>query len=234
MYNCFDCVVLSCRQILGSEPTRILYQRGRLLSLEWFRQHGAGYISSLSSVPHGLETPSNRTAKAHSYRDISSRKLVGFPFTLNCFLANKNSVCIVSVLRIVSFDFTTLEDVTYVSVKPAVWSSVEQSVGIICACLPTLRPLVRTLYGSSKNSSGERCSTTPESSNGGSFPLHGSSGDEENIVGIARPSCVQKPLERESASLGSAQGDSGGRGSWLQEHHRDEAERQIPRPISFA
>jgi hypothetical protein len=28
------------------------------------------------------------------------------------------------------------------------WSSIEQSVAILCGCLPTLRPLFRRLYGS--------------------------------------------------------------------------------------
>lgn len=64
-------------------------------------------------------------------------------------LLMQTSVCVVSVLRITSFDFGTLDNFTYVNVIPSTWSSIEQSVGIICACLPTLRPLLRLLYGSS-------------------------------------------------------------------------------------
>ncbi|KAJ6067411.1 uncharacterized protein N7446_004448 [Penicillium canescens] len=58
-------------------------------------------------------------------------------------------VCVVSILRIVSFDLSDVNDPTYTSIDPSTWSSVEQSLGIICACLPTLRPLIRRLLGSS-------------------------------------------------------------------------------------
>ncbi|KAJ5970944.1 uncharacterized protein N7479_000862 [Penicillium vulpinum] len=59
-------------------------------------------------------------------------------------------VCIVSILRIVSVKSAVIPDPTYTSLVPATWSTVEQSVGIICACLPTLRPLFRRFYGATK------------------------------------------------------------------------------------
>ncbi|KAJ5816708.1 hypothetical protein N7447_008941 [Penicillium robsamsonii] len=62
-------------------------------------------------------------------------------------------VCIVSILRIISFESAVVSDPTYTSISPATWSSVEQSMGIICACLPTLRPLFRRFYGSSRAAS---------------------------------------------------------------------------------
>lgn len=41
-----------------------------------------------------------------------------------------------------------LQDETYTNVEPAIWTVVEQSLGITCACLPTLRPLFgRLLFG---------------------------------------------------------------------------------------
>lgn len=55
-----------------------------------------------------------------------------------------------SILRIVTFDSANITDATYTSIDSATWSSVEQSVAIICACLPTLRPLFRQLYGGSQ------------------------------------------------------------------------------------
>lgn len=63
------------------------------------------------------------------------------------------SVCIVSILRITAFNKSDPKDPTYTSIDTAMWSSIEQSVGIICACLPALRPLFRRLYGSSTHSS---------------------------------------------------------------------------------
>ncbi|KAL2854877.1 hypothetical protein BJY01DRAFT_243527 [Aspergillus pseudoustus] len=50
-------------------------------------------------------------------------------------------VCIVSLLRIVSFSRSNRSDPTFTQIDSSTWSSVEQGVGIVCACLPTLRPL---------------------------------------------------------------------------------------------
>ncbi|KAJ5668492.1 uncharacterized protein N7477_007062, partial [Penicillium maclennaniae] len=59
-------------------------------------------------------------------------------------------VVVASILRVTSFDFHTFDDPTYVNAMPSTWSSIEQSVGIICACLPTLRPLLRSWSGNPK------------------------------------------------------------------------------------
>lgn len=61
-------------------------------------------------------------------------------------------MCVVSILRIVAFDSSNQDDPTYTTINTAMWSSVEQSLGIICACLPTLRPLFRQLYDASQYS----------------------------------------------------------------------------------
>ncbi|KAL4901292.1 hypothetical protein BDW74DRAFT_84770 [Aspergillus multicolor] len=52
-------------------------------------------------------------------------------------------VCIVSILRITSFDHSVRNDPTFTQVPSSMWSSVEQGLEIVCACLPTLRPLLR-------------------------------------------------------------------------------------------
>ncbi|KAJ5965371.1 hypothetical protein N7481_012085 [Penicillium waksmanii] len=144
-------------------------------------------------------------------------------------------VCIASVLRIVSFDFSSLEDVTYVSVSPSNFSSIEQSIGIICACLPTLRPLVRSLYGGLKNTSEEGEISRAVSSNRSSFPLRGLSQDEENNVGMSGPSCVRQALKHDPVSPESAPCSPEGRESWIQGENQDcEVETNVPRPISFA
>lgn len=61
-------------------------------------------------------------------------------------------MCIISILRIVAFDNSSAGDPTYTTINTAMWSSVEQSLGIICACLPTLRPMFRQLYDASQHS----------------------------------------------------------------------------------
>ncbi|KAJ5111427.1 hypothetical protein N7532_001962 [Penicillium argentinense] len=152
-------------------------------------------------------------------------------------------VCVVSILRITSFSFSSLEDATYVSVSPSTWSSIEQSVGIICACLPTLRPLVRELNGNSWNSA-KRNSASPTASNRSCFPFRGSSGDEENNIGIAKPVCAQQAIGSKSATPESGLLGSRGRESWQPDQRPksptspvflgDDVKRQIPRPETFA
>ncbi|KAJ9315305.1 hypothetical protein DTO271D3_4472 [Paecilomyces variotii] len=64
-------------------------------------------------------------------------------------------VCVVSILRIIAFNKSNPKDPTYTTINTAMWSSIEQSVGIVCACLPTLRPLVRRIYETSKTTATE-------------------------------------------------------------------------------
>ncbi|KAL4996310.1 hypothetical protein BDV10DRAFT_187258 [Aspergillus recurvatus] len=52
-------------------------------------------------------------------------------------------VCITSICRLISLKrIADSSDPTYDNVGAATWSAVECNVGIICACLPTLRPLI--------------------------------------------------------------------------------------------
>lgn len=52
-------------------------------------------------------------------------------------------MCIVSILRLRSLvAISNSSDQTYDNPPAATWSSVETNVGIICACLPLLRPLL--------------------------------------------------------------------------------------------
>ena len=105
-----------------------------------------------------------------------------------------------SILRIVSFGSAILTDPTYTSIGPETWSSIEQSVGIICACLPTLRPLFRRLYGPSGISS-DGATSAPDSQNQFSrscqtLPI----GEESSVVGFA-PSSSRQQHKRRSSSL---------------------------------
>jgi hypothetical protein len=59
------------------------------------------------------------------------------------YLLTLCSVCLVSILRLQSLvAISNSSDPTYDNPPAATWSSVETNVGIICSCLPLLRPLV--------------------------------------------------------------------------------------------
>ncbi|KXG53583.1 uncharacterized protein PGRI_006330 [Penicillium griseofulvum] len=54
-------------------------------------------------------------------------------------------VCIASIVRIYYMTFLkNSADVTWIMGDVFIWSSVEPSIGIVCACLPTLHPLLRS------------------------------------------------------------------------------------------
>ena len=63
-------------------------------------------------------------------------------------------------MRIISYAPDHLKDNTYYGVGSMTWSGVEQGIGIVCACLPTLRPLVSYMYPrGSKNGKGQGASS---------------------------------------------------------------------------
>lgn len=60
--------------------------------------------------------------------------------------------CTASIIRVVALDRVNLEDMTYTLVTASIWTTIEQSIGIICACLPMTRPLIaRFLKGVKKS-----------------------------------------------------------------------------------
>ena len=68
-------------------------------------------------------------------------------------------VCGTSVMRITAYHSSQLKDSTFSGVGSMTWSIVEQGVGIVCACLPTLRPLIT----SAKTRSSEIVNTKEQS-----------------------------------------------------------------------
>ncbi|KAL9607133.1 MAG: hypothetical protein Q9167_007926 [Letrouitia subvulpina] len=55
-------------------------------------------------------------------------------------------VCVVSAYRVPKEAFLSLADAPWSNVDPCVWSVVEVCVGIVSACLPTMRPLFLHFY----------------------------------------------------------------------------------------
>ncbi|KAH6706333.1 hypothetical protein BKA61DRAFT_558837 [Leptodontidium sp. MPI-SDFR-AT-0119] len=73
-------------------------------------------------------------------------------------------VCIVSIIRL-KYLFPLLKnpDITWAVVPALVWCTIEIDVGIICACLPTLKPVLRRHFPILLGSSGRVSSRTPQS-----------------------------------------------------------------------
>ncbi|KAL8731083.1 MAG: hypothetical protein Q9181_004429 [Wetmoreana brouardii] len=51
-------------------------------------------------------------------------------------------VCIVSILRLISLVTVSYTDITWTVTDPLLWSMLEPCVGITCACIPLMRPLL--------------------------------------------------------------------------------------------
>lgn len=54
-------------------------------------------------------------------------------------------VCIISIIRLVVLSRLTDFDVTWNYVDAAIWSAAEPCMGVIAACMPSLRPLIAVL-----------------------------------------------------------------------------------------
>ena len=56
------------------------------------------------------------------------------------------SVCVASMVRIFYLSKVATTDPTWTAVDPSMWSSIELCLGVVSACLPTMRPLLRTVF----------------------------------------------------------------------------------------
>ena len=101
------------------------------------------------------------------------------------------SVFVASIIRVTTFEKLNPEDATYTNVTPAIWTVTEQSLGITCACLPTLRPLFgRIIFGKASDSGTETLKNDDGhdiqlSKLSGKATINRSSGNE-SIRGFAR------------------------------------------------
>ncbi|CAD6589656.1 MAG: hypothetical protein ASARMPREDX12_003920 [Alectoria sarmentosa] len=116
-------------------------------------------------------------------------------FLLGAFICG---AAIVRVWAIINIDQT---DVTWSYVRPLIWSSVEISIGITCACLPTLQPLIQLCLGRrSLSNPSRRNPNAPNNNNNNNnnqYPRYGSglgyavgiqAHGRPQMVGLRRPS----------------------------------------------
>ncbi|KAL8679485.1 MAG: hypothetical protein Q9224_002180 [Gallowayella concinna] len=55
-------------------------------------------------------------------------------------------VCIVSILRLISLLTVSYSDITWTVTDPLLWSMLEPCVGVTCACIPLMRPLLSRAF----------------------------------------------------------------------------------------
>ncbi|KAF1832247.1 hypothetical protein BDW02DRAFT_555181 [Decorospora gaudefroyi] len=100
-------------------------------SVLWFTNAGLNIATDFAIII--LPIPVIRNLK------LGQRQRIG----LIAIFTVGGSVCIVSILRLQSLvQISNSKDPTYDNTPAATWSAVEVNVGIICSCLPLLRPLL--------------------------------------------------------------------------------------------
>lgn len=83
-------------------------------------------------------------------------------YSVLCIFLLGGIVCIFGIIRCTVVGEADAIDPTWTNVKGGVWSAVELSVGIVCACLPTFGPLFTRIAQLSNSSYGR----SPKSSSG--------------------------------------------------------------------
>ena len=87
---------------------------------------------------------------------IFSRRIVCFLILIGGGLLIALSVCVASVIRVPYIARMSLEDPSWSDVYGAIWSIVELNLGIVSACLPTLRPLFLHIFRGGYSSTSHR------------------------------------------------------------------------------
>lgn len=82
-------------------------------------------------------------------------------------------MCIVSIIRAPKVRDVSLADATWSDDDGIIWSIVELNVGVVSACLPTLRPLVNFLLRGHSDLSRADSSNKPEVGSGSGIKLNG-------------------------------------------------------------
>ncbi|KAL8702705.1 MAG: hypothetical protein Q9201_004126 [Fulgogasparrea decipioides] len=113
-------------------------------------------------------------------------------------------VCITGIMRVLAYKPTQLADSTYSGVGSMTWSIVEQGIGIVCACLPTLRPLMGSVTPNrSKENTKNGSSIGMDSYRPGGVRSEVAAGgksawkpayDSESTVGFARLQDDEQPM----------------------------------------
>ncbi|MDI1490430.1 MAG: hypothetical protein OHK93_001633 [Ramalina farinacea] len=101
--------------------------------------------------------------------------------------------CVASIIRVIAFNVVKNSDITYTIVQPSIWTTIEQSTGIICACLPTLRPLFGRLLNSAHSRHGPSKQSNPSSGHTSEQSHHGGGGRNKGQTGTMLSTLSRPP-----------------------------------------
>lgn len=113
-------------------------------------EHRDGYNDYSTSLPRGDKAESGSSAAlCAAWGLLRGLSVSSTPAVSSCGTLGTNrvhSTCAISMIRMGYLDIK--EDLTWVNVEPACWSFTELCCGLLCACVPTLRPFVSRYFPS--------------------------------------------------------------------------------------
>jgi hypothetical protein len=137
--------------------SRILLRSLDLLITLHYPPHTSFLSTSLTS----------HTLAFSSSLSLSSQLLLQ---ALSLTTPSPSSVCLISIVRFKSlYEISVSTDVSWDNVPIADWTAVECNIGIMCACLPTLKPLLSRFLPVLMHSNSNNHSD-PTHPNHGSYP----------------------------------------------------------------
>lgn len=154
LYSMF--LMQSCVLLLGLNWPRFMYGDATSMVQHGFIPAGHRHRRPRASNSGSDETQTPKETEDNPTLRFSPRwSVCPIPTLLLVQLLTIPSGCIVSILRLHGLYAATISrDLTYDNALAVTWSTVEFNVGIMCACFPTLRPLVNIIWPKLINSTG--------------------------------------------------------------------------------
>ncbi len=126
---------------MGSQHQSKVRQFRRCAHCPFVSQHWNRHLDSMHAGAPIVETEYVEKAKMPVDRHILPGWIVRFPSMSSGRSLIVLSVCFASVIRVPYIAHISLVDPSWSDVYGVIWSVVELNLGIVSACLPTLRPL---------------------------------------------------------------------------------------------
>lgn len=146
-------------------------------------------------------------------------------------------VCLVSVLRLHSlYIVSTSDDMTWDNADPAIWSNIEVTTGIICACMPATKALISRFFPHLLSTNHSRQPTLPSQGRSHNFRstlshttpvrLTDVNGDHKTVTRVEVGEGVYRERDVERASLGDDSGSGNGKDIFVTTSMTQDVERK--------
>ncbi|KAG4425460.1 hypothetical protein IFR04_001379 [Cadophora malorum] len=146
-------------------------------------------------------------------------------------------VCLVSVLRLHSlYVVSTSDDMTWDNADTAIWSYIEVTTGIICACMPATKALISRFFPHLLSTNHSRQPTLPSQGRSHNFRsalshttpvrLTDVNGDHKTVTRVEVGEGVYRERDVERASLGDDSGSGNGKDIFVTTSMTQDVERK--------